>query len=177
MRGINDSKVNITQNIRVENNGNLHIDRILNFRDKIEAEEFFKNNKFVKISLEALPIIANLSKVGSNLLFNIINNLAGETIGKNNNAMRFKINTDRAFVNKHSKDLGISERSIRSAVEELKLTKFLMPILDNSYMPIRGAYILNINFVNDLNFEQWYNAIRSLNDDYKVCINYKIKYE
>lgn len=168
----------INTNINVDEKGNLNITRILEFDDVFAAKKFFESNYFTKLSFEAIAIMGNFEKSTTAVFYELV----GKYIGGVNkiyakNYLKYKINTDRGLIFDLMLKLKLSESSIRRAIQDLKNYNFLIPVRDINGIVVKGAYVFNINFINDLNFEQWYKAVHDLNTNYHVQIQYKFKYK
>ena len=166
--------VKTTNDITVNDKG-ISVNRTLIFENERKAKQFFDNNKFIKFSLEFIKAVTNVDNNGINVLFSL---LRQNLIFLNNNTtsnLYLGINTDRGTIGTIMQDTGLSESSVKRGIKSLIFNDILLHKKDINGVAIKGTYVININYINTLNYEKWRETMKQYQDVFHIEITYNFK--
>ena len=173
-RGVNDSKIKAINTVTTNKTGDINVVRDI-YLSAEQAENYFDDNLFIKFSFECFKAFTNIDYVGFRLLCSILKkNIIHPTIELGKNHLSPIILADKISINEYAEEIGYSERHIRNGFKTLIDNEILYPRQDKNGFPQKGIYILNINFINNLNFQQWYSNLKIIKDEFHVNLSYKI---
>ena len=72
-------------------------------------------------------------------------------------------------------DTGLSESSVKRGIKSLIFNDILLHKKDINGVAIKGTYVININYINTLNYEKWRETMKQYQDVFHIEITYNFK--